>query len=217
MNWFAPLTGVATGPGGCSSDWQSFTFWLSLIKNNDGNRSDVIYYGLLPRGDADRERHGLRAVRGQRRHGHRPDDDGARDRRTGRGGSTARAASPGPPWTGTIRRTSRTTPRTRRRRRSANTGSTSPTARSTRPRPTRTTCRTAGPAWISLYDHAQLCNNTAFNPRTASASRTWRPPDLVDPYLWPWEYIPDPPNWERHPGRSACEGGGADLHSRDRR
>jgi hypothetical protein len=48
MNWFAPLTGTATSPGGCSSDWQGFTFWLSLIKNNDGNRSDVIYYGLLP-------------------------------------------------------------------------------------------------------------------------------------------------------------------------
>ena len=28
----------------------------------------------------------------------------------------------------------------------------------------------------------------------------WRPPDLVDPYLWPWEYIPDPPNWDRNPG-----------------
>ena len=56
-----------------------------------------------------------------------------------------------------------------------------------------------GPAWISLYGHAELCDNSAFNPRRVGLP-TWRPPDLVDPYLWPWEYIPDPPNWERHPG-----------------
>jgi hypothetical protein len=48
MNWFAPLTGPPTESGGCSEGWGGFTYVLSLIKNNDGNRSDVIYYGLLP-------------------------------------------------------------------------------------------------------------------------------------------------------------------------
>ena len=56
-----------------------------------------------------------------------------------------------------------------------------------------------GPAWISLYHHAKLAYNDAFNPRRVGVQH-YQPPDLVDPYLWPWEYIPDPPRWDGRPG-----------------
>lgn len=49
--------------------------------------------------------------------------------------------------------------------------------------------------WTSLHDHARLFYNYKFNPRRVGVQH-WQPPDLVDPYLWRWEYIPDPPRWD---------------------
>ena len=46
--WSTPLTGVATEPGGCSQQWLDLNAVLAEVKANDGNRPDVIYYGLLP-------------------------------------------------------------------------------------------------------------------------------------------------------------------------
>jgi len=198
MNWFAPLTGAATGPGGCSSGWQSFNFWLSLIKNNDGNRSDVIYYGLLPAATP------IANVSGCELYGVSAGTD--TDQQTmaheighGAGLKHAPCGVTGTTVDGSYPAYEPYDP--------ANT----PTAsigeyglditNGTIHPPTtdKDYMSYCGPAWISLYNHAQLCGNSAFNPRTAGLPH-WRPPDLVDPYLWPWEYIPDPPNWERHPG-----------------
>jgi hypothetical protein len=50
--------------------------------------------------------------------------------------------------------------------------------------------------WISLYHHAKLLNRKVFNPQTVGVAK-FVVPDLVDPFLWPWEYEPDPPPWER--------------------
>lgn len=52
FNWFAPLNGApaADDPGGCAPSWNSLLYWLNLMKTADGNRSDRIYYGLLPSG-----------------------------------------------------------------------------------------------------------------------------------------------------------------------
>ncbi len=50
LDWGTPLTGVATGPGGCSVEWLALNAALAEIKSDDGNRDDVIYYGLLPVG-----------------------------------------------------------------------------------------------------------------------------------------------------------------------
>ena len=52
FNWFAPLSGApdADNPGGCAPSWNSLLFWLALMKTADGNRTDRIYYGLLPAG-----------------------------------------------------------------------------------------------------------------------------------------------------------------------
>ena len=50
MNWFVPLDDMRSTAGGCSSNWDGFLAWLSLLRDNDGNRADVVYYGLLPAG-----------------------------------------------------------------------------------------------------------------------------------------------------------------------
>lgn len=52
FNWFAPLDGSPdpADPGGCAPTWNSLLYWLSLMKTADGNRTDRIYYGLLPAG-----------------------------------------------------------------------------------------------------------------------------------------------------------------------
>lgn len=50
MEWGTPLTGTATAPGGCSTEWINLTAAVAQVKTNDGNRTDVIYYGILPIG-----------------------------------------------------------------------------------------------------------------------------------------------------------------------
>jgi hypothetical protein len=52
FNWFAPLTGapLPTDPGGCAPSWNALLYWLNLMKSADGNRADLIYYGLVPAG-----------------------------------------------------------------------------------------------------------------------------------------------------------------------
>ena len=50
LNWATPLDDVRSGPGGCSTNWGTLLNWLALLRDNDGNRADVVYYGLLPAG-----------------------------------------------------------------------------------------------------------------------------------------------------------------------
>jgi hypothetical protein len=50
LNWSLPLDDPRTGAGGCSNNWNSLLAWLGLLRTNDGNRPDVVYYGLLPAG-----------------------------------------------------------------------------------------------------------------------------------------------------------------------
>lgn len=50
MNWFSPLDDARTAPGACSNNWNSLLAWMSLLRDNDGNRGDVVYFGLLPAG-----------------------------------------------------------------------------------------------------------------------------------------------------------------------
>jgi hypothetical protein len=53
-----------------------------------------------------------------------------------------------------------------------------------------------GPAWISLYHFNRLYNNEALDPEWVGLPSKPHIPELYDPWLWPWEYIPDPPPWE---------------------
>ncbi len=55
LNWATPLDDprAAADPtqppaGGCSVNWFTLLNWLGLLQDNDGNRNDVVYYGLLP-------------------------------------------------------------------------------------------------------------------------------------------------------------------------
>jgi hypothetical protein len=45
-----PLDDARSGPGGCSTNWGTLLGQLAMQRTNDGNRADVVYYGLLPAG-----------------------------------------------------------------------------------------------------------------------------------------------------------------------
>ena len=44
-----PLTGAISN-GACPTSWNNLLFWLGIAKAVDGNRSNMVYYGLLPNG-----------------------------------------------------------------------------------------------------------------------------------------------------------------------
>ena len=44
----APLDDVRSCPGCCSTNWNRLLTQLTTVRTNDGNRADVVYYGLLP-------------------------------------------------------------------------------------------------------------------------------------------------------------------------
>lgn len=50
MSWSLPLDDARVAPGKCSDNWNDLLDAMSLLRDNDGNRDDVVYYGLLPSG-----------------------------------------------------------------------------------------------------------------------------------------------------------------------
>jgi hypothetical protein len=50
LNWTMPLDDPRTAPGTCSPNWDSLLTALTNRRTNDGNRTNVVYYGLLPTG-----------------------------------------------------------------------------------------------------------------------------------------------------------------------
>ncbi|WP_431247609.1 hypothetical protein [Leifsonia xyli] len=135
MNWFEPLDDARSGAGACSINWNSFLVWLGLMRDADGNRGDVVYFGLLPTGmplnvpGCGQSGIGAGAV-----------GDGAtmvHEMGHGYGFAHTPAVRPAPP-TPTTRPTSRT-----RRPPSASSGWTSARGPCSTRRPLGTTCRTA--------------------------------------------------------------------------
>ncbi|KAK0389168.1 hypothetical protein NLU13_2743 [Sarocladium strictum] len=50
LTWKLPLDDAVTSDGGCSPNWNALIDELNRIRREDGNRTDVVYYGLLPAG-----------------------------------------------------------------------------------------------------------------------------------------------------------------------
>ena len=50
ITWNLPLTDAATQPGACSPNWDALIAAVRAQQVLDGNRTDVLYYGLLPVG-----------------------------------------------------------------------------------------------------------------------------------------------------------------------
>jgi hypothetical protein len=196
MNWFVPLTGTATEAGGCSAEWAGLNYWISLLKLNDGNRSDVIYYGLLPAAIP------IANVGGCALHGVSagPDTFGptmaheighAAGLGHGPCGVTGGVDGKYPAYEPYD---PKDTPMASIGEYGLDIGD-----GTIHPPTEKDYMSYCSPNfWISLYHYARLCYNERFTPRTVGTQR-YRPPDLVDPFLWPWEYIPDPPPYEIGP------------------
>ena len=50
VNFTLPLNDMVTAAGNCSPNWYTLITTLAGQRTNDGNRNNVIYYGLLPNG-----------------------------------------------------------------------------------------------------------------------------------------------------------------------
>jgi len=50
LPWALPLDDPLTAAGSCTSNWGQLLTALQTVRNNDGNRTDVVYFGLLPNG-----------------------------------------------------------------------------------------------------------------------------------------------------------------------
>jgi hypothetical protein len=50
LTWTLPLDDAVATPGACSPNWNALLGALDGIRSKDGNRTDVVYYGLLPTG-----------------------------------------------------------------------------------------------------------------------------------------------------------------------
>lgn len=209
LAWSTPLTGVATTPGGCSTQWFALNAAVAGVRTNDGNRSDVIYYGLLPAGIP------IANVGGCASSGVSAGPNGGQVAMAheighgaglGHGPCGTTSGDPNFPAyepydaepidilaplgaTGTIK-AERRTARIGEYGLNINTGAIFPPATSD------DYMSYCNQTWISLYHHERLIQNAKFDPKTVGSLR--RDPDLVVPWLWPWEYIPDPPPWKRN-------------------
>jgi hypothetical protein len=50
LNWTLPLDDARIAAGACSANWGELLRALRRMRDSDGNRADVVYYGLLPAG-----------------------------------------------------------------------------------------------------------------------------------------------------------------------
>ncbi len=193
MQWSTPLTGMATNPGGCSTQWLNLNAAVAQIKANDGNRSDVIYYGLLPAGTP------IQNVGGCESSGVSTGPNGrqvtmAHEVGHGAGLAHGPCGTPGDanyPAYEPYDPANSPTASLGEYGLDINNGTIHPPAE-------KDYMSYCSPRWISLYHHARLINNAKFDPQNVGPK--WRIPEWVDPFLWPWEYIPDPPPWEIGPG-----------------
>lgn len=209
LAWSTPLTGVATTPGGCSTQWFALNAAVATVRTNDGNRNDVIYYGLLPAGIP------IANVGGCASSGVSTGPNGgqvAMAHEVGHGAGLAHGpcgTTSGDPnfpayepydsepidilaplgAIGTIK-AERRTARIGEYGLNINTGTIFPPATSD------DYMSYCNQTWISLYHHERLVQNAKFNPKSVGSLPL--DPDLVVPWLWPWEYIPDPPQWKRN-------------------
>jgi hypothetical protein len=213
--WSTPLTGVATQPGGCSVEWLALNVAIVNARTLDGNRSNAIYYGLLPPGIP------MKNVFGCATGGVSSGPAGAQvtmaheiGHKAGLNHAPCGTPSgdpnypayepydaepltvPGPLGsTGTIQ-ADRRTGRIGEFGLNINNGVILP------PASNDDYMSYCNQNWISLFHHDQLIFNSKFDPWFVGMS-TFVPPDLVDPFLPPWEIKPDPgPAWEPDGWRS---------------
>jgi len=202
LTWSTPLTGVATAPGGCSTQWLQLNAAVAQVRTNDGNRNDLIYYGLLPNGVP------IANVGGCESSGVSTGPNGAQVTMAHEVGHGA-GLSHGPcgttsgdpnypayePYDTVANRMASI----------GEYGLNINTGAILNPANNDDYMSYCNQNWISLYHHQKLINVARFKPQTVGVN-TWKPPVLVDPWLWPWEILQPGPveePWNRRFLRAA--------------
>ncbi|PKO28243.1 MAG: hypothetical protein CVU36_16935 [Betaproteobacteria bacterium HGW-Betaproteobacteria-9] len=187
-----PLTGAPPNPGGCSAGWITLNGQLAAAKANDGNRTDVVYYGLLPNGVPMGPVIGC-ASNGVTSGGVNNGVTMAHELGHFAGLPHAPCGTPGnaayPAYEPYDPAGTPTASIGEYGLDINNGGIHQPNEKDF--------MSYCGPRWTSIFTHQVLIDNAIFAPTTTQPR--FRIPELYDPWLWPWEYIPDPapPPWER--------------------
>lgn len=180
-----PLTGSPPNPGGCSAGWITLNGQLAAAKANDGNRTDVVYYGLLPSGVP------MGPVIGCASNGVTSGGVGngvtmAHELGHFAGLPHAPCGTPGNaayPAYEPYDPAGTPTASIGEYGLDINDGALHPPGQ-------KDFMSYCGPKWTSIFTHQMLIDNAIFAPTTTNPR--FRIPELYDPWLWPWEYIPDP-------------------------
>ncbi|RYY20229.1 MAG: hypothetical protein EOO04_20430, partial [Chitinophagaceae bacterium] len=185
LPWSTPLTGVATEPGGCSTQWLALNAAVAQVKSDDGNRSDLIYYGLLPSGVP------IANVGGCESSGVSTGPNWAQrtmahevGHAAGLGHGPCGTTSGDPDYPAYE-------PYDTPANKMASIGEYGLNINSgaiLNPANSDDYMSYCNQDWISLYHHKKLINVAKFKPKTVGVS-TWEPPELYDPWLWPWEIL----------------------------
>ncbi len=194
ITWGTPLTGMATNPGGCSQQWLDLNVAIAQARTNDGNRTDVIYVGLLPVGIP------IANVGGCASSGVTSVPNGQQWTMAHEIGHAAGLAH-GPCGTPGDANYPAYEPYDPAGTPTSSLGEYGLDINNgiIHPPQEKDFMSYCGPTWISLYHHGRLFDNARFDPRRVGLPKFPQIPELVDPWLWPWEYIPDPPLWDRPP------------------
>ena len=180
-----PLTGSPPNPGGCSAGWITLNGQLAAAKANDGNRTDVVYYGLLPNGVP------MGPVIGCA-------SNGVTSGGVGNGTTMAHElghfaglphAPCGTPGNAAYPAYEPYDPAGTPTASIGEYGLDINNGAIHRP-DEKDFMSYCPPRWTSIFTHQVLINNAIFAP--TSVHPRFRIPELYDPWLWPWEYIPDP-------------------------
>lgn len=188
--WATPLTGLATSPGGCSQQWLDLNVAIAQARTNDGNRTDVLYVGLIPAGVP------IANVGGCNSSGVSAVPNGqqwtmAHELGHACGLSHGPCGTPGDanyPAYEPYDPANSPTASLGEYGLDINNGTIHPPSE-------KDFMSYCNPVWISLYHYGRLYDNSKLDPRWVGRPH-WHIPVLYDPWLWPWEYIPDPPSWE---------------------
>ena len=190
VTWNRPLTDAPTNPGGCSPNWLALNGAVQAQRIADGNRTDVLYYGLMANGIP------MGPVIGCNTGSVSTGANGNGVTMAHELGHACRLphAPCGTPGDPNYPAYEPYDPAGTPQASIGEYGLDISNGNIMVPAIFKDLMSYCGPRWISLYNYGRLTNNTNLAPvRTCVDYPWWRDIVLMEPVLFPERWLPDPP------------------------